>query len=94
MDGFDIKRIVENIYLLIKEKDLKIGDVESKSGISTGYLSRLKDSKTNINIESLYKIANYLNVTIDSLVNCDFSELSATEKYMLNFLTKTFLLFD
>ena len=88
MDNFDIKKIVENIYFLIKEKDLKIGEVESNSGISTGYLSRLKDSNTNINIESLYKIANYLNVTIDSLVNCDYSELSSTEKYMLNFLNK------
>ena len=86
MDGIDNKRIVENIYLLIREKGLKIGDVENLSGISTGYLSRIKDSKININVESLYKIANYLNVTIDSLVNCDYSELSATEKYMLSFL--------
>ena len=38
---FDKKRCIENIYTIAKEKNIKIGDLEEKAGVSKGYLSRI-----------------------------------------------------
>lgn len=41
MSEFNRQRMMENVNELIKEKGLKVGEVESAIGVSTGYISRL-----------------------------------------------------
>ena len=38
---FDRARLMNNINTLIKDKNIKIGELENSIGISTGYLSKM-----------------------------------------------------
>ena len=40
---FDRARLMNNINTLIKDKKIKIGELENSIGISTGYLSKILD---------------------------------------------------
>ena len=73
MASFDKNRCLNNIYFLVKEKNLRIGDLEAGAGVSIGYISRLNkdDSKATPSIEFLVSIADKLDVTIDALIQYD-----------------------
>ncbi len=90
MSAYNRQRCFDNIYYLAREKNIKIGDLESSAGVSAGYLSRLnkEDVKTNPGIEVLAAIATRLEVTIDALISWDYSHLTASEKYMLSFIVE------
>lgn len=79
---------LNNIRHLAKAKNINIGELESAAGVSTGYLSRLskEDSKATPSIEVLAIMASKLGVSIDGLISCDYSGLSSTEKYVMNFI--------
>ena len=57
MDEFNRQKLMENVNELIKEKGLKVGEVESAIGVSTGYISRLtkKETDTAPSADSAYK---------------------------------------
>lgn len=80
---------VNNIYKLVKEKNLRIGEIESISGVSVGYFSKLlKEGNTaSPSIEVLSKISDILNVSLDTLCKNDLSSLSDTDLYINNFLS-------
>ena len=64
----DINRIVAiNVYYLAKKKDMKIGDIENKLGVSTGYISRMKNSGNNIPLKTAYELARILGITMNDL---------------------------
>lgn len=88
MPEFDKKLCMNNIYYLVKKRNLKIGDIESKAEISPGYFSRInkEDSKTNPSIEVLCSVAEQLSISLDSLISVDFSALTPDESYVLKFL--------
>lgn len=87
---FDKKMLIENIYYLTKQKNIKIGDLENDAKVSTGYFSRLaKDDNSSVpSIETMYIVSQKLDVSLDVLINFDFETLSETEKYILSFLSK------
>ena len=86
---FNKEIMLNNIYYLLKEKSIKIGDFEEKSGVSVGYLSRLgKDEKSKPSLETVMKMAYYLRVSVDMLVTFDLTGLTATENYLINFFQK------
>lgn len=90
MGSFEKKRCLDNIYFLAKEKNIRIGDLEARAGVSAGYFSRLnkEDSKANPSIEVLTAVSEKLGVTIDALINYSYNELNSSEKYILNFIER------
>jgi len=90
MNTFDKKRCLANIYFLAKEKNIKIGDLESTAGVSAGYLSRInkEDNETNPSVELLIAVAHELGVSLDALINYEFDKQTATEVYLLQFIEK------
>lgn len=90
MNEFSRSRLLSNITYLTKEKNIKVGDLEAEAGVSTGYFSRLKqnDNTTLPNIEVIAAVAKKLGVTIDGLVNNQFDSLTASERYLVDFLGK------
>lgn len=90
MKSFDKKICLANIYYLAKEKNIKIGDLETAAGVSVGYLSRInkEDNETNPSIDFISKVAESLNTGIDTLINVDLSGLTPTERYLISFMEK------
>lgn len=90
MKSFDKKICLANIYYLAKEKNIKIGDLETAAGVSVGYLSRInkEDNETNPSIELLISVAKTLDVSLDALINYEFDRQTPTEVYLLKFVEK------
>ena len=90
MKEFNKKLCLANIYYLAKQKNIKIGDLESAAGVSAGYISRLNkpDTKTSPSLEMLITVADMLGVTLDSLLHRNHGDLTPTEKYVVDFLDK------
>lgn len=90
MFQFDKSKCLGNIYYLVKERGLKIGDVEEQAGVSIGYLSRLnkEDNKSTPGIDFLMSVAQILNVSLEGLLTCDYSSLTPDERKIIDFITK------
>ncbi|MBO4952273.1 MAG: hypothetical protein J6C99_05100 [Lachnospiraceae bacterium] len=87
---FNREVCLENIDFLLAQKDVKLGVLESDSGNRPGYLSRMKSGKSTSDpsIEFLMTASEKLEVPLDMLVSSRLSEMSATEKFILDFLKK------
>ena len=86
---FNKKILFDNIYLLIKQSDLKIGELETRAGVSPGYISRAsKEGTAKPGIEFIMKVADILEVSIDMLLNTNLAQLTPTENYLLTFIEK------
>lgn len=90
MATFDKAVCVSNIYFLAKQKEMKIGDLESECGVSVGYISRLnkEDNKTIPGIEFLLAVAEKLGISLESLVSFKFGELTPNEVKVKRFIEK------
>lgn len=77
--------LVENIYFLAKEKDLKIGDLEKQVGASVGYLSRFRSGEVSNapKLEFVTAVAKVLGVMVDDLIKIDYRSITADEEYLL-----------
>ena len=64
---FDSNEMIEKIKLACKERKIKLYKLESDIGLSTGALSRWTKS-CPASIETLYKIAEELNISVDYLL--------------------------
>ena len=78
---------LQNLRVLLKESDIKIGQIERESGIQTGYVSRLEKpgNTTDPTAEFIMTASQMLNVPIDLLVKVAIGEMSASERKMLKF---------
>lgn len=87
---FERKRCINNIYYLAKKQGKRIGDVEKAAGVSSGYISKLnREDNTSVpGIEFLEGVANEFGVTVDTLINYDLADMTPTEHYIIDFLTK------
>ncbi len=78
-----------NIIFLLKEQGKRIGEFEADTGVSPGYISRAsKEGNAKPGIDFIMKAAEILNVSLDTLLGTDISELTPTEKYLVSFLKK------
>ena len=49
---YDKQKLMDNIYFLIQEREIKIGELENEIGVSTGYISRLnKNPESAVSVE-------------------------------------------
>lgn len=90
MNGeFNKKILFDNISFLVKELGKKIGEIETAAGVSPGYISRsAKEGGAKPGIDFIVKVADVLNTTVDTLINTNLTELSATERYLISFIEK------
>lgn len=89
--NFDKNRCFSNIRWLLKQKpEVKIGQIEKEAGIRLGYMSRLeKEGNTSEpSIEFVVTAAKLLNVSIDTLISINLSDLTANEKYLVKVFDK------
>ena len=61
-----------NVKGLCKLKNTKIGLLESKIGMQTGYMSRIGKGAVNISLKATFEIAEYFGITIDELIHGDY----------------------
>lgn len=65
----DSINIPDNVKRIAKEKGLRLADIEKAAFVSTGYLSRLKKTRTRgMSAETLLQLSKVLDVTIDELL--------------------------
>ena len=90
MRKFDSKKCINNIYYLIKDRNMKIGDVEKEVGVSTGYFSRLskEDNQASPSMETLCALADLLGVSLDSLAFLDLTEMGYQDRLVSDFILK------
>lgn len=88
MIEFNKEILLNNIQYLVNEQNKKVGELEAEAGVSVGYIARNKDSNSIPNIEFVMKVADILKVSIDCITKYDLKSLTATERYILNFLDK------
>lgn len=85
---FNRNRLMSNITTLIKEKNIKIGELENSIGISTGYLSKMAkpENESMPGIDLIYKLSQKLDVSVEALVNGDFNESNDNLLFLIKFL--------
>ena len=75
---FDRKYFNANVPLIIDRKKIKVGNLETKIGLSTGYISRLckEDNTSKIGADLLAALSAELEVSMDLLGCCDLGGLT------------------
>lgn len=62
------KVFADRLSDLISLKGVKLKDIEEKTGISTGSISKYQNDAAEASISYLYELANYFEVTTDYLI--------------------------
>lgn len=85
---FDKNILFRNIRELLKNSDVKLGQIEREAGCQAGYMSRLEKvgNTSDPSVEFVVTAAKLLNVSVDLLINADVGTVTPTEEYMLKFL--------
>ena len=87
MFEFNKELLLDTISVLLEQRNVKIGALESEGGVSTGYISCIrKEVSMTPGLEFVAKAADILGASIDAILNTQLSELSPTEKYLTRFL--------
>lgn len=89
---FDRQKMLTNISTLIQQRGMKIGELETKVGVSAGYLSRLgkEESKAIPAIDVIWRIARELGVNIELLVDGNFDHATENLAYLQKFVQRLF----
>ena len=88
-EEFNKEILFDNIYYLLNEQGKKIGEFETETGVSPGYVSRAsKEGNMKPGIDFIMSAADVLNISIDTLLKVSLSGLTPTERYMVSFLNK------
>lgn len=85
---FDANITFNNISFLASEQNKRIGELESQAGVSTGYIARTRESNAKPGVEFVLRIADALNISVDTLLKVDLATLTPTEQYIVKFLGK------
>lgn len=85
---FNRERCLNNVDMLLTQRNKKLGELEINSGNRPGYLSRMKSGKSNSDpsIEFLMTASDELEVPLDLLVGSSLADLTPTEKFMMEFM--------
>lgn len=89
MEQVKCKNFVDNVYYCCKAKGVKIGEIEGKAEVSSGYLSRLKgDKNPKPNADVIVAASDVLGVPVEVLLNYRLDELTPSERYIVDLLAK------
>lgn len=88
MMEFDRTKLMTNITALIKEKGLRIGELENKVGISAGYISKMTkaENESMPGIDLIFKLAQELEVSMEALICGDFNKSNDNLLFLIQFL--------
>lgn len=64
---------IKNIQIILIAKGIKVSDMERAIGMGAGAFSHMKKNG-NTNFNNIVKIAKYLNISLDKLVENGFKE--------------------
>lgn len=86
----DRDRCIANLYALSKRKGIRIRDLETSCGVSVGYLAHLRLDKRSPfpASEFLFRAADLLETTVDSLLRFDFQLSTETDQYLHTFINR------
>lgn len=90
-NNFNKTLFIRNIRTLVgRSDDVRIGDIEDEANVSRGTTSRYESIKNNTepSVEFVASAAKKLGVSIDSLINIDFSKLPVEEDLIFKFIQK------
>ena len=82
------KIILDNLSYLINKSGLPIKDVEINSGVSVGYIARMRKGSEKISAEFLVRSADYFNISLDLLISEDLTQIQEQKQFACSFLTK------
>ncbi|MBO4928820.1 MAG: helix-turn-helix transcriptional regulator [Clostridia bacterium] len=90
LGDLDKTRLQSNISFLLKQHDLRIGELEQLLGISSGYISRTAKPGTEkkISVDLVWKIARLFGVEISLLLNADLQNQNSNTELIVRFLDK------
>ncbi|MBO6202893.1 MAG: helix-turn-helix transcriptional regulator [Selenomonas sp.] len=89
MEGLDKELVFRNIYFLLKLLQMKVGEFESQTGVSSGYLARAsKDDRSKPGGDFLINAAKALKVNLGTLTSVDLSALRPEDEYFLKFMER------
>lgn len=90
---FNKYECLNNIRILLKDKNIKIGTLEKEAGCQPGYISRIEklSNNTEPSIEILLCAAKLLDVSVDLLTNGKLADLTESEIYIIKFLEKLYI---
>ena len=93
--NFNKKLCFSNIRELLKNSDVKIGQIEREAGLKVGYVARLEkdDNTAEPSMEFIMTASKMLKISIDTLVSIDLTDLTPSEKYLIDFFGKLLLSF-
>ena len=79
-----------NVKYLLKKHDLRVADLETILGISTGYISRtlVDSSKKRLSIDVMWQISNIFSINIDTLINVNLSDIAHDIQPVIDFIDK------
>ena len=60
---------ITNVYIILKNRNIKMEDFEKEIQVSPGYLSRCKNGKRRISIDTALQICQYLNIEFETLID-------------------------
>lgn len=80
---------LSNVEFIRKKFDEKVGELENKIGVSTGYFARLSQKPDTMpGAEVLMNIALHYGVSIDSLLFHSYATFTETDKIMSEYVNK------
>lgn len=88
MQNIDKTLLAKNIKYLAEQKGIKIGALEDKIGVSTGYFSRLanEESKSGSSqLDIIFSAANVLKISINMLISTDLTSYTPNERLLSDF---------
>ena len=86
---FNKSLLIDNIEYLLKERNKRVGELEAEIGVSAGYISRIsKEGGSKPGVDFIGKVAEALNVSIDTLLTVPLTDITPTEKYLITFFEK------
>ena len=90
LGAFENGILINNISFLIKKHGIRLGDLESLLGISTGYISRTakENSGKRMSIDIAWKIARLFNIDFGRFISVDLSESKGNTAMLLRFIEK------
>lgn len=90
LKNFDKVRCFANIRALMKDKDVKVGQIEKEAGVRAGYVARLEkpDNTAEPSVEFIMTAAKMLDVSVDFLMNAKINEVTPNEEYILKFIKR------
>ena len=84
------RRFFKNVRYLIKENNIKIGQIEERAGVSAGYMSRLEKpgNSADPSLQFVVTVAKMLGVSIDALLFDDLTSKPESEDMVNDFILR------